>query len=63
MNRKERKGNKMTERNSAPLHLILVVLALVLFFLAGFGWPAPVEPYRLKLIGAGLFFWLLASFF
>jgi hypothetical protein len=53
----------MTERNAAPLHLIFVVLALVLFFLAGFGWPAPVEPYRLKLIGAGLFFMLLASFF
>jgi hypothetical protein len=53
----------LNERNSAPLHIILVVLALVLFFLAGFGWPAPVEPYRLKLIGAGLFFLTLATFF
>lgn len=53
------------ERNGsgAPVHLILVVLALVMFCIAGFGWPAPVEPYRLKFIGMGLFFWLLASFF
>jgi hypothetical protein len=53
----------MTERNSAPLHLIFLILAMVLFLLAGFGWPAPVEPYRVKLIGAGLFFWVLSTFF
>jgi len=51
------------ERNSAPLHLILMVLALVLFFLAAFAWPAPVEPYRLKLMAAGLFFGTLSLFF
>lgn len=39
--------------------LICTVFALVLFALAGFGWPAPVEPYRTKLIGAGLFFYVL----
>jgi len=48
---------------SAPLHLICIVIALVLFGFAGFGWPAPVEPYRVKLVGAGLFFYVLASFF
>lgn len=53
----------MTERNIAPLHLIFIVLALVMFVIAGFGWPAPVEPYRVKFIGIGLFFWLLATFF
>ena len=53
----------MTERNSAPLHLILVILAAVLFFLAAFAWPAPVEPYRTKLIAGGLFCWCLSTFF
>jgi hypothetical protein len=53
----------MEARNSAPLHLIFVVLAVVLFALAGFGWLAPVEPYRTKLIAAGLFFWCLSTFF
>lgn len=53
----------MTESNSAPLHLICVVLALVMFAIAGFGWPAPVEPYRMKFVGMGLFFWVLSTFF
>ena len=53
----------MTQRNEAPLHLIFVVLALVLFAIAGFGWLAPVEPYRTKLIACGLFFWTLSTFF
>lgn len=53
----------MNERNQAPLHLICVVLAVVMFAIAGFGWPAPVEPYRVKFIGIGLFFMMLATFF
>lgn len=53
----------MTERNAAPLHLIFVVLALVLFAIAGFGWPAPIEPWRLKIVACGLFFWTLSTFF
>lgn len=53
----------MFQHNEAPLHIILVVLALVLFAFAGFGWPAPIEPYRVKLIGAGLFFLTLSTFF
>lgn len=53
----------MFQHNEAPLHIILVVVALILFAFAGFGWPAPVEPYRLKLIGAGLFFLTVSTFF
>jgi hypothetical protein len=49
------------EHNNGTLHLILVVLALVMFAIAGFGWPAPVEPYRVKIIGIGLFFWVLST--
>jgi hypothetical protein len=49
--------------NEAPLHLILVVLATVLFAIGAFGWLAPVEPYRTKIISAGLFFWVLSTFF
>jgi hypothetical protein len=57
-------GDKMiTEHNQAPLHLILVVVALVMFGIAGFGWLAPIEPYRVKFIGIGLFFATLATFF
>lgn len=43
--------------------LILLVLACLLFGLAAFGWPAPVEPYRTKIIAAGLFCWTLSLFF
>ena len=53
----------MNDRNAAPLHLILVVLACVLFFLGAFAWPAPVEPYRTKLVAAGMFCWCLSTFF
>ena len=53
----------MTDRNSAPVRLFLVVLAVVLFFIAAVAWPAPVEPYRTKLIAAGLFCWSLSTFF
>ncbi len=49
------------DSNNAPLKLIFVVLALVMFLIAGFGWPAHVEPYRMKFIGIGLFFWLLST--
>jgi hypothetical protein len=52
----------MNTRNEAPLHLIVLVLALVLLFLGAFAWPAPVEPWRVKLVAAGLFFWCLSTF-
>lgn len=53
----------MEQRNGAPLHLFLIVLACVLLGLAAFAWPAPVEPWRTKLLAAGLFFWCLSTFF
>jgi hypothetical protein len=57
----------MNEVNRAPLHLICVVLAVVLFGLAAFAGPwnsAGPEPwYRGKLIAAGLCFWALSTFF
>jgi hypothetical protein len=43
--------------------LFLMILAVVLFFIAAVAWPAPVEPYRAKLIAAGLFCWSLSTFF
>jgi hypothetical protein len=51
------------EHNEAPLRLIFVVLALVLFAIAGFGWPSPIEPYRAKLGWCGMFFLTLSTFF
>jgi hypothetical protein len=53
----------MNEHISAPFRLFLIVLACVLFFVAAVAWPAPVEPYRTKLIAAGLFCWAVAQFF
>lgn len=49
--------------NEAPLHLIFIVVALVLFAIAGFGWLVPIDPWRDKLIALGLFFWVLSTFF
>lgn len=53
----------MLQKNEGSLHLICVIVALVMFAIAGFGWPAPVEPYRVKIIGMGLFFLTLSTFF
>lgn len=40
------------------LHLFLMILALVLFLLAGLGIP---NPPRFQFLGFGLFCWLLAT--
>lgn len=53
----------MNEHVNAPMRLFLLVLACVLFFIAAVAWPAPVEPYRTKIIAAGLFCWAVAMFF
>lgn len=53
----------MYQHNQAPVHLFLVVLACALFAIAAFGWPAPVDPWRTRLIAAGLLFWTLSTFF
>ena len=49
--------------NEAPLHLFLVILAAVLFFIGAFAWPPVVEPWRVKIVSAGLFFWILSTIF
>lgn len=53
----------MTLRSQTPLHLMLAVLGCVLFAIAAFGWRSPLEPWRTKIIAAGLFFWTLSKFF
>lgn len=45
---------------NAPWKLICLVFALVLFFIGAFAWPAPVEPYRAKIVSAGLMFYILS---
>jgi hypothetical protein len=48
----------------APWKLICLILALVLFFIAGFMgfWtPAANEPWHGRFIAAGLFFWVLSN--
>jgi hypothetical protein len=42
--------------------LICVLFAFVLFAIAAFAYPPPVEPYRLKLVAAGLMFYMLSLF-
>jgi hypothetical protein len=56
-------GGFMGEHISAPFRLFLIVLACVLFFVAAVAWQPPIEPYRSKLIAAGLFCWAVAQFF
>lgn len=53
----------MTVHTEAPVHVICVCFALVFFAVAAFVWPAPVEPWRTRLTAAGLFFWVLSTFF
>lgn len=43
------------------LPLICQVFSLVLFAIGGFGWLAPIEPYRVKIVSTGLFFWVLSA--
>jgi hypothetical protein len=53
----------MFPRNEAPLHIILVVIAAVLFGIGAFAWPAVVDPYRTRLIACGLMFLTASTFF
>jgi hypothetical protein len=53
----------MTEHGSAPLRLILVVAAFVLFAIAAVAWTPPAEPWRTRLIAAGLACWVASTFF
>jgi len=42
------------------LGTILIVFAFVLFAFAAFAWQPPIEPYRMRLVAAGLAFWTLS---
>lgn len=42
------------------LGTILIVAAFILFLLAAIAWHPPVEPYRTRLVAAGLACWTLS---
>ena len=44
-----------------PIHMLIFALGVVLFFLAAFPWSQPLEPWRLRLVSAGLFCWALST--
>ena len=44
-----------------PVRLFVFVLGLVLFFFGALApWP-PVEPWRLRIVSAGMFCWALST--
>lgn len=45
------------------MHLVLLVFAFVLFVLAAVLYPPPAEPYRSRLIAAGLACWVTSQLF
>jgi hypothetical protein len=45
----------MVTHRGFSLGMFLFVLGLAFFFIAAVAWLAPVEPYRGKLVAAGLF--------
>ena len=45
----------MGNHHGFTVGMFLFVLGLALFFIAAVAWPAPVEPYRSKMIAGGLF--------
>lgn len=45
----------MVNHKGFTLGNFVFVLGLALFFIAAVAWPAPVEPYRLKIVSGGLF--------
>lgn len=49
--------------SGSTLHLLCVVFFVVCEALAAFLWPPPVEPYRVRLIALGLFFFALSLLF
>jgi hypothetical protein len=53
----------MKTAGMTPFHIFLLALACVFFFIGAFAWPAPVEPYRIKIVSAGLLAWCASSFF
>lgn len=53
------------EQHSAPLKIVCVIIAMVLWALAAvpYTWPPEPHPWRERFIAAGLFFWGLSTFF
>jgi hypothetical protein len=55
------------QRNQSSLHEFIFILALVLLFIAAFPYPfvpSPGwDPWRGRLIAAGLFLWALSTVF
>jgi hypothetical protein len=47
-------------RMNAPWSLICLVLAFVLFAFGAFAWPVPFEAWRVKIVSAGLMFYILS---
>lgn len=46
----------------APIHLLLICAAILLFGFAMLGgWAAPEWPWRYRLVAAGLFCWSLSE--
>jgi hypothetical protein len=45
---------------NAPWSLICLVLAFVLFAFGAFAWPVPFEAWRVKIVSAGLMFYILS---
>lgn len=45
---------------NAPWALILMVAAFVFFLISAVAWVPPVEPWRNRMIAAGLACWTLA---
>jgi hypothetical protein len=46
--------------HSSPLHLIFVVAFMLCEAFAAFLWQPPAEPYRVRLVALGLFFFGLS---
>jgi len=45
----------MRTHSGITIGSFLFVLGLALFFIAAVAWPAPIEPWRVKIVAAGLF--------
>lgn len=51
----------MIEVSRTPVRFFLVMLGVVLFFLAAIPFPGPDNPWKSRLLAAGLFCWCLST--
>ena len=49
--------------NEAGIHVILIVMAFCLFTIAAVAWTPASEPWRGRIVAAGLACWALSTFF